>query len=209
MPDVAIRNLQNEEVRSLSLPEAAFAAPMREHLVYEAVRHYRAELRAGTHATKTRGEVEGSGKKLWRQKKTGRARMGSRRSPLWNKGGTVHGPQPRDYGYAFPRQMRRGALRSVVSQRLREGRLVVVDALTLPSHRTRDLVGVIRSLGVSGAPLLIVDERGNRNLELAARNLPGVTLLHPFAVEAYDVLASAALLITEAALTSLGGRLAS
>jgi large subunit ribosomal protein L4 len=209
MPEVKVRNTKNQELRSLDLPEAAFGAPMREHLVYEAVQHHRAALRAGTHSTKTRGDVAGSGKKLWNQKKTGRARMGSIRSPIWRKGGIVHGPHPRDYDFAFPRQMRRGALRSVLSERLREGRLVAIEALTLAAPRTKDFVAVLKALKVAGQPVLVVDERGNENLALAARNVPGVLVLHSYEVEAYDVLAHAYVVITEAALQSLGQRLSS
>ena len=209
MPDVKVRNAKNQELRSLDLPEAAFGAPMREHLVYEAVQHHRAALRAGTHSTKTRGDVAGSGKKLWNQKKTGRARMGSVRSPIWRKGGIVHGPHPRDYGFAFPRQMRRGALRSVLSERLREGRLLAIEALAFSQPRTRDFVAVLEALEIEGKPVLVVDERGNDNLTLAARNVPGVVVLHSYEVEAYDVLAHAYVLITEAALKSLGQRLSS
>jgi large subunit ribosomal protein L4 len=207
MPEVMIRNLKNEEVRKLDLPDAVFSAPLKEHLVYEAVHHYRAEQRAGSASTKTRGEVSGSGRKLWRQKKTGRARVGSIRSPLWRTGGTVHGPRPRDYGYAFPRKMRQGALRSVLSERLREGRLLLVDQLSLASHRTKEFLPVLSVLGLEGASVLVVDERGNRNLELAARNLQSVELSQPFRIQTYDVLAHEYLLITEAAASRLAERL--
>jgi large subunit ribosomal protein L4 len=121
----------------------------------------------------------------------------------------VHGPHPRDYDFAFPRQMRRGALRSVLSERLREGRLLAVEALVLSKPRTRDFVAVLEALKIAGKPVLVVDERGNENLALAARNVPGVQVLHSYEVEAYDVLAHAYVLITEAALQSLGQRLAS
>jgi len=207
MPEVMIRNLKNEEVRKLDLPDAVYSAPMKEHLVYEAVNHYRAEQRSGSASTKGRGEVSGSGRKLWRQKKTGRARIGSIRSPLWRTGGTVHGPRPRDYGYAFPKKMRQGALRSVISERLREGHLLVVEKFDLPTHRTKEILPILSDLGIAGASVLVVDERGNRNLELAVRNLQSVELSMPFRMQTYNVLAHEYLLITEAAASQLVERL--
>src|SRR5690606_1398088 len=123
MPSVDVIDLSNNKVGSVELSEAVFGAPVNEHLLYEAVRHYMASRRRGTAKTKTRSEVAGSGKKLWRQKGTGRARMGSIRSPLWRHGGTTHGPQPRDYSYRLPRKMQLGALRSALSAKLRDGEL--------------------------------------------------------------------------------------
>lgn len=209
MAEIKVRNQKNEEVRSLDLPDPVFAAPMRESLVHQAVCHTMAARRSGTASTKGRGEVRGSGRKLWRQKKTGRARIGSVRSPLWRKGGTVHGPTPRDYSFPFPRKMRRGALRSVVSQRLREGGLVVLDTLELASHRTKELRGLLSGLGLEGSTVLLVDEAENRNLELASRNLQGVGTSRANHLDAYDVLAHRYMVISESALSHLGERLAS
>ena len=170
-----IRSLDNKETGSLSLSETVFGVEPNGPLVFEAVRAYMAAGRSGTHDTKTRGEVQGSGRKLWKQKKTGRARIGSVRSPLWRHGGTVHGPTPRSYAFAFPRRKRAGALRVALSEKMRAGRLVVLNTMELASHRTRELAGVLDKLGVRGSALLL-DEPIPRNLELAARNIPHLTV---------------------------------
>ena len=155
-------------------------------LIYEAVRHYRAGLRSGSAKTKTRHEVSGSGKKLWKQKGTGRARMGSIRSPLWRHGGTVHGPVPRSYAYKLPRKMALGALRSALSAKLRDGELKVVQAFDMSDHKTKSLVQSLRALEAASKVLLVdviaYHEDGEltgaeRNLTLASRNLQGVKLV--------------------------------
>src|SRR6266498_2448451 len=138
MPTVKVRNLKNEEVGELELSDAVFDVPLNEALIHAAVRNFMANARQGTSATKTRGDVSGSGRKLWKQKGTGRARIASLRSPLWKGGGNVHGPQPRDWSYNMPQKMRHGALRSALSERLREGGLVIIDSFELPSHKTKD-----------------------------------------------------------------------
>lgn len=207
MPEVKIRNLSNQEVRSLELPETVFGAPLKQHLLFQVVHHHMAEARRGTAATKTRGEVSGSGRKLWRQKKTGRARIGSIRSPLWRTGGTVHGPQPRSYGYSLPRKMRLGALRSAVSQRLREGGLTVVEKLELEAPKTKEFLKVLAGLDLADRSVLVLDEGPNRNLDLASRNVPRVSFLTTSQVDAYEVLAHQHLLMTEAAAARLGERL--
>src|SRR5467141_3052089 len=137
MPKVDIVDLNNQKVGELDLADVVFGAEVNENLLYEAVRHYQAVQRAGTHKTKVRSEVAGSGKKLWKQKGTGRARMGSIRSPLWRHGGTTHGPQPRDYSYKLPRKMALGALRSALSAKLRDGELKVVDAFSFEDHKSK------------------------------------------------------------------------
>jgi large subunit ribosomal protein L4 len=207
MPELNVRNWKNEEVRPIGVADGAFDAPMREALVHQAVHHHTAALRSGSASTKGRGEVSGSGRKLWRQKKTGRARVGSIRSPLWRKGGTVHGPKPRDYDYHLPRKMRNGALRSVLSQRLREGNLLILDSLELPTHKTRDLLERLRGLGLDQKTALFVDEKDNQNLRLAARNLPNVRALPMSDINVYDILACQYLLLSEAAAVQLGERL--
>jgi large subunit ribosomal protein L4 len=184
MPTVDVVNLDNQVVGQLDLSEEVFGAEVNEHLLYEAVRNYQAGLRRGTHQTKERGSVSGSGKKLWRQKGTGRARMGSIRSPLWRHGGTVHGPQPRDYSYKLPRKMLLGALRSALSAKLRDGELLVVKEFHLPSHKTKEFRQALGRLGVTKS-VLLVSNGENPNLERSSRNLPKVSLLasrevHPF-----------------------------
>src|ERR1700704_4392573 len=137
MPSVDIIDLKNTKVGTLELSDAVFGAPVNKALLYESVRHYLAGTRRGTASTKTRHEVAGSGKKLWKQKGTGRARMGSIRSPLWRHGGTTHGPQPRDYSYKLPRKMMLGALRSALSAKLRDGELRVGQDFPLEGHKSK------------------------------------------------------------------------
>jgi large subunit ribosomal protein L4 len=187
MPVVKVKNLENKEVGELELNDAVFAAPLNKALIYEAVKCYLANQRQGTSSTKTRGEVKGSGKKLWRQKGTGRARIASLRSPLWKGGGNVHGPKPRDWGYQMPKKMRRGALRSVLSERLREGGLVIVENMELADHKTKSMIKVLGTLGLEKRTLLI-DVQENRNLTLSARNLPRVKRVSSTGVNVYDLL---------------------
>src|SRR5438128_10416835 len=155
MPTVKILNLTSKEVGELELPDTVFGVEMNEPLIHEAVRSFMANRRAGTSATKSRGDVSGAGRKLWKQKGTGRARIASLRSPLWKGGGNVHGPQPRDWSYNIPKKMRRGAIRSVLSERLREGGLVVVESFELPSHKTREFTATLEGLGLNKRTLVI------------------------------------------------------
>ena len=148
MPTVDVVDLNNQKVGEVELADEVFGAEVNENLLYEAVRHYQAGQRAGTHKTKTRSEVAGSGKKLWKQKGTGRARMGSVRSPIWRHGGTVHGPVPRDYSYKLPRKMVLGALRSALSAKLRDGELKVVQTFTLADHKTKNAMNALANLEV-------------------------------------------------------------
>src|SRR6186713_2249335 len=143
MPTVKVRNLKNKEVGEVTLSEAVFGADLNEALIHSALMNFQANARQGTSATKTRGNVSGSGRKLWKQKGTGRARIASLRSPLWKGGGNVHGPQPRDWSYEMPKKMRRGALRSALSERLREGNLIVIDEFALSSPKTKDFVSTL------------------------------------------------------------------
>src|SRR6204780_2235387 len=163
MPSVDVVDLNNQVVSSLELADEVFNAPVNENLLYEAVRHSQAARRGGNAKTKTRHEVAGSGKKLWRQKGTGRARMGSIRSPLWRHGGTVHGPQPKDYSYHLPRKMQLGALRSALSAKLRDGELRVVNEFTLAEHKTKAMRQTLNTLDAKKT-VLLVDNTDNRNL---------------------------------------------
>ena len=198
MPVVKVKNLNNEEVGELELSDKVFGAPLNKALIYSAVKSYMANQRAGTSATKTRGDVRGSGKKLWRQKGTGRARIASLRSPLWKGGGNVHGPQPRDWSYRIPKKMRRGAIRSVLSERLREGGIVVVENFELSSFKTREFVSTLDKLGLTGRTL-IVDSLDNHNLVLSSRNLPYVTYISPGGINVYELLTHERLAITREA----------
>jgi large subunit ribosomal protein L4 len=198
MPTVDVFDLNNQKVGTLELADEVFGAEVNEALLYEAVRHYQAGRRAGTHKTKVRAEVAGSGKKLWKQKGTGRARMGSVRSPLWRHGGTVHGPVPRDYSYSLPRKMVLGALRSALSAKVRDGELKVVQAFGLADYKTKNAMNTLAKLD-AGRTVLVVDNGENRNLALGVRNLKGVTLLPTREVNAYHLLGHQSVLISEAA----------
>ena len=192
MPVVDVIDLSNSKVGEVELADSVFAAEINDALLHEAVRHYRASARAGTHKTKGRGEVSGSGRKLWRQKGTGRARMGSIRSPLWRHGGTVHGPVPRDYGYKLNKKMVVGALRSALTARLNDGALKIVKEFALDSHKTREFFAVLGKIG-AGRSTLLVDNGENRNLALSSRNIPGVTListreLHPYHLLGHELI---------------------
>src|SRR5438132_14086250 len=149
MPTVKVRDLKNKEVGDLELSDAVVGVPFNESLVHAAVRNFMANARQGNSATKTRGNVSGAGRKLWKQKGTGRARIASLRSPLWKGGGNVHGPQPRDWSYNLPKKMRRGALRSALSERLREGNLIVIDEISIANPRTKDFLAALGSLGLT------------------------------------------------------------
>jgi large subunit ribosomal protein L4 len=198
MPTVDVVDLNNQKVGQLDLADEVFGAEVNESLLYEAVRQYQAGLRAGTHKTKVRSEVAGSGKKLWKQKGTGRARMGSVRSPIWRHGGTVHGPQPRDYSYKLPKKMLLGALRSALSAKVRDGELKVVQAFNFADHKTKNAMGALGKLD-AGRTVLVVDNGDNRNLSLGVRNLKGVTLLPTREVNPYHLLGHKTVLVSEAA----------
>jgi large subunit ribosomal protein L4 len=198
MPTVDVVDINNAKVGELELADEVFGAEVNEALLYEAVRHYQAGKRAGTHKTKVRAEVAGSGKKLWKQKGTGRARMGSVRSPLWRHGGTVHGPVPRDYSYKLPKKMLLGALRSALSAKVRDGELKVVNEFNLADHKTKNAVTALVALE-AGRTVLVVDNGENRNLELGVRNLEGVTLLPTREVNPYHLLGHQSVLLSEAA----------
>ena len=202
MPNVDVVDLNNSPVGSLELADAVFGAEVNEALLYEAVRAHTAAQRSGTAATKTRHEVSGSGKKLWKQKGTGRARMGSIRSPLWRHGGTVHGPQPRSYAYKLPRKMQLGALRSALSAKLRDGELKVVQSFDLADHKTKTMMWTLGALEAKRT-VLLVELGENSKLTLASRNLPGVKLVVTKAVNVYDLLAYQSVLVTEAAARKL------
>ena len=198
MPVLDVVNLQNQKVSEVELADEVFGAEVNENLLYEAVRQFQAGKHAGTHKTKTRREVAGSGKKLWKQKGTGRARMGSVRSPLWRHGGTVHGPVTRDYSYSLPKKMLKGALRSALSAKVRDGELKVVQAFELADHKTKSAVSTLVALE-AGRTVLVVDNGENRNLALGLRNLDGVTLMPTKDVNPYHLLGHKSVLISEAA----------
>ena len=196
MPVVEVVNLEGKAVGEVSLSDAVFAAEVNPHTLHEAVRWQQAMERAGTHKVKVRSEVQGSGKKLWRQKGTGRARMGSIRSPIWRHGGTVHGPQPRDYSYRLPRKVLLGALRSALSAKLAAKQLTVVEGWALESHKTKTFRQSLGKIDQGGRKCLVVEPKGNRNLELAGRNLETLSFVEPHALRPYDLLNSDRVLVS-------------
>ena len=198
MPKVEVVDLKNNVVGELELADTVFGAEVNKALLYEAVRNYTAGLRRGTASTKTRHEVAGSGKKLWKQKGTGRARMGSIRSPLWRHGGTTHGPQPKDYSYKLPKKMLLGALRSALSAKLKDGELKIVSNFQLEDHKSKSFR--ITLSGLSDArTVLLVDTGENKNLMLGSRNLEGVELLQGHAVNPYHLLRYKHVILSESA----------
>jgi large subunit ribosomal protein L4 len=211
MPTVKVRNLSNKEVGEVTLSDAVFGAELNESLIHAAVMNYQANARQGTSATKTRGNVSGSGRKLWKQKGTGRARIASLRSPLWKGGGNVHGPQPRDWSYQMPKKMRRGALRSALSERLREGNIIIVDGFDMKSPRTKDFLSVIDTLGLvensKRAKTLVVDSLDNANLILSSRNVQKTKVTNSFGVNIYDIIYHEKLVISKAAVEELNNLL--
>jgi large subunit ribosomal protein L4 len=202
MPTVKVRNLKNEEVGDLELSDAVFGAELNEALIHAAVRNFTASGRAGTVGTKTRGDVSGSGKKLWKQKGTGRARIASIRSPLWKGGGNVHGPQPRDWSYNMPKKMRRGALRSALSERVREGNVLVLDQFTLDEPKTKGFIQSLGTLGLEGKTL-IVDSLDNENLLKASRNVKRAKVVNSYGLNIYDLLYHEKLVLSRAAVDEL------
>jgi len=190
----------------IEVPAAVLAGPVNEGLLHEMVRSQLASRRAGTHMTKTKGLVSGGGKKPWKQKGTGRARAGSSRSPIWAGGGTIFGPQPRSYAYQLPKSARKAALRSVLAARHGEGKLVVVDTLSLSEPKTKQMVECLKGLGVEGS-VLVVLASPNEDMTRASRNLAKVKVLPVLGLNVYDVLKHKTLIITRDALEQLAARL--
>ena len=199
---VDVVNQQNEKVGSLDLRDEVFGGRIKTDLIHESVVRANAAERRGTHATKTRAMVSGSGKKPWRQKGTGRARVGEIRNPLWRKGGTVFGPQPRSYDYQLPRKVEKGALRAAIAQKLRDGQVIVVDALRVGEIKTKAAVEMLKRLGIDGKALL-VDVKPEDKLALSVRNIEGVRVLPSNRVSARDVMNTRRVVLTQAALEKL------
>jgi large subunit ribosomal protein L4 len=199
---IAVKNFDNKDVREIELPDAVFAYPYKEHLIHLAVQAYLAGLRSGTHKTKTRAEVSGSGKKLWRQKGTGRARTGDIRNPKWRKGGIVWGPVPHSWAKDLSPREKRNALKSALARKAEQNQILVLDSLEVASHRTKELVERLSGLGVAGKALL-VDTHGNDKLALAARNNPKLKTVDALAVNVYDVVNRPYLVVSEDALNRL------
>jgi len=202
MATVDIKNLKNQVVGKLDLSDDVFSGPVNEGLLNDAVKQYLASQRAGTHKTKTRKDVSGSGKKPWRQKGTGRARVGEIRNPLWRKGGTVFGPQPRSYEYHLPKKMFRAALRSALDLKLKENQLNIIDAFSLSDHKTKAFAQALSALGFD-RKVLVIDHQENRNLWLAAQNLAEVDLIPSLQVTPYQLLNARHVVFSKAAIQAL------
>jgi large subunit ribosomal protein L4 len=204
MPTVKIMDLTSAEVGEIELADEVFGVALNEPLIHEAVRSFLANRRAGTSATKTRGDVSGSGRKLWKQKGTGRARIASLRSPLWKGGGNAHGPQPRDWSYNLPKKMRKRAMCSAISERLREGNLLIVDEWKFDQPKTREFINTLGSLKLSGKTL-IVDSLKNTKLMLASRNVQTAKVVNSYGVNIYDLVNNQKLVLTPKTVEELTG----
>jgi len=200
MLEVDVLNIENRPIGRIGLPEEIFGALVNKRILHEAVRNYLANQRQGTHATKTRGMVSGGGRKPWRQKKTGRARHGSIRSPLWKGGGITFGPQPRDYSYRLSKKVKWSALSTAISAKLNDGEVIVVEDLTLSGPKTKNLLSILKGFGLKENSVLIIIPDKDSALELAARNIPGVNIGRVVdGLNVYDILAHEKLLITKGA----------
>ena len=205
-PKLNVVSASGETVREIQLSPVVFAAKPGSHLVYEAVKQHRAGARRGTHMTKNRALVSGSGKKPWRQKGTGRARVGETRNPLWRHGGTVFGPQPRDYSWAMPRKARAAALRAALSQRVSEGAVMVIEAFEVGEPKTKLLKALLGKIGVAGKAT-VVDHEPSEYLVLSGRNLEGVRVVASTPLTAYDVMDCKHLVVSQEAIDKLEERL--
>lgn len=194
MPTVDVRNMQGGVVGQIELNENVFGIPANEHVMHLAVVRHLASLRRGTHDTKTRSEVRGGGKKPWKQKGTGRARQGSRRSPQWKGGGTVFGPTPRSYTLGMPKKVRRLALRSALSSKLQDGQLIVLDDLQFNAPKTKDMLAVMAALSVNNA--LFVTGELSQNVELSSRNIPSIMAVDSNNMNVYNVLKHRVVILT-------------
>lgn len=202
MPTVDVKDLKNQKVGSVELPDEIFAYPYKEHLIHEAVRNHLAGQRAGTHKTKVRSEVSGSGKKPFKQKGTGRARQGGGRPPIHRHGGTVFGPVPRDYSYKMNAKEKKNALKSALSFKLKDGKFLLIRDLSIDEPRTKALVEQFGKIGIEGKAL-VVDSLENVNVLLASRNHPKMQMVDPLSVNVYDVVNSRYIVLSEAALEKL------
>ncbi|MEK6581340.1 MAG: 50S ribosomal protein L4 [Nitrospirota bacterium] len=203
MPDLEIKDRNNNTAGKISLREEIFGLGKKNDILHAAVVNFLANQRQGTHATKTKGLVSGGGRKPWKQKHTGRARVGSSRSPLWRKGGTIFGPQPRDYSYSMPKQAKRLALKAALSAKLADGEIIFIDDISIAKPRTKDMTSIIRNLGLDGKSLLVVIPENNDAVKLSARNIPGVHVSRAADLNAYNVLSHNRVLIAKGAVAIL------
>jgi large subunit ribosomal protein L4 len=201
--EIDIKDKNNSSVGTITLPDAVFSAAAKQGAVHGSIVNYLANQRQGTHATKTKGLVSGGGRKPYKQKGTGRARAGSIRSPLWKGGGTIFGPQPRDYSYNLPRKAKKVALHSALSAKLADGEITVIDGISLDKPRTKDMLAILKNLGLQGKTTLIVLPEKNESVILSARNIPGVSVTRVTDLNTYNVAVHTMLLITKQAVEML------
>ena len=203
MPEIEIKDRNNKSIGKISLSEEALGGKVKTGVLHDAIVNYLANQRQGTHATKTKGLVSGGGKKPWRQKHTGRARAGSSRSPLWRGGGTIFGPQPRDYSYSIPKKAKKLALKAAVSGKLSDGEVVVIDDLPMDKPKTREIVEILKNLELAGKSTLIIIPEHNEAVVLSARNIPGVEVRKVVDLNPYDVASHRRVLATKKAVEML------
>ena len=204
MPVVDIKDIANSKVGETQLADDVFGVVVKPHLIHEVVKMQLAQRRRGTASTKGRSQVRGGGRKPWRQKGTGRARAGTTRSPLWRGGGIVFGPLPRDYGYKVPKKVRKQALKSALTQKLVEDKLIIVDSISLDSIKTKKFLSIMGNLNINDA--LIIDQ-DNLNLRLSARNVPKIKVLQPDGLNTYDILRYDYLVLTAPSVKKIEERL--
>ena len=197
MPDVEIKDRNNNIVGKMNLSDDAFDIHAKEGVVHSAVVNFLANQRQGTHSTKTKGLVSGGGKKPWKQKGTGRARAGSIRSPLWRTGGIVFGPQPRDYSYNLPKKVKRLALMTAFYRKLADGEVVVIDNFAIEKPKTKEMKEILKNLGLTGKSILIVLSEKDNSVVLSARNIPSVSVTRTADLNTYDVIVHNVLLMTK------------
>jgi len=203
MPEINIKDKNNTTVGKMDVPESIFGVTAKQGVLHSAVVNFLANQRQGTAATKTKGMVSGGGKKPWKQKSTGRARSGSSRSPLWRGGGTVFGPQPRDYSYSLPKKAKKAALNAAISGKLADGEIIVIDSFGLVKPSTKDVVSLLKNLGLTGKSTLIVVPEKNDAVLLSARNIPGVKVTRVTDLNPYEVAANSWILFDRQAVEML------
>jgi large subunit ribosomal protein L4 len=207
MPKVRVYNIEGKEVESLQLNKDIFEAKINEHVLHEEVVMSLARKRRGTASTKTRGEVRGGGVKPWRQKGTGRARAGSIRSPIWRGGGTIFGPKPKDYSYSLPKKVRRIALKSALSSKVKSQEVIILNSLKLEKPKTNQMFAVLNKFRKGNSKVLLIIDKHDENIERASRNIPGVMVLIPETFTSYDLLNCQRLILTKDALKGIENRL--
>jgi large subunit ribosomal protein L4 len=204
MPVVELKDRNNNIIGKINLRDEVFGLQAKPAVLHEVVTNYLANQRQGTHATKTKGLVRGGGRKPFKQKHTGRARAGSNRSPLWKGGGTIFGPQPRDYSYNLPKKVKRIAVKTALSMKVSEGAITVIDGFLLNQPKTKDMVMTLKTLGLEGKKVLIIIPEKDEVITLSARNIPDVRVVRVSDLNLYDVIVSNRLLMTKDAISRLG-----